>query len=54
LIEDVDLVHFAVADMSKSQDISAQIEQRAHLDCGFGTAKRRPSAAIMTKGMDHE
>jgi hypothetical protein len=42
LIEDVDLVHFAVADVNKDRDIAAQVEQRMQFDRCFGTPKRRP------------
>src|SRR5216683_7153783 len=36
LIEDVDLVHLAVADMDEGWDVAAQIEQRMQLDRRFG------------------
>jgi len=42
LIEDVDLVQFAVADVDENRDIAAQIEQRVQLDRRLGAAKRRP------------
>src|SRR5271170_1701551 len=42
LIEDVDLVHFAVADVNKDRDIAAQVEQRMQFDRCFGAPKRRP------------
>ena len=35
-------MHLAVADVYKCWDIAAQIEQRMHLDRGFGLAKMRP------------
>ena len=42
LIEDVDLVHLAVADVEEGRDVAAQIEQRVQLDRRLGRAKRRP------------
>ena len=42
LVEDVDLVHLAVADMDKSGDIAPQIEQGMQFDSGLGRAKRSP------------
>ena len=42
LVEDVDLVHLAVADMNKTGDIAPQVEQRVQFDRCLGGAKRRP------------
>src|SRR5665213_2104913 len=42
LIEDIDVVKLPVADMDKTRDIAAQIEQRVHLHCRLGAAKRCP------------
>lgn len=42
VVEDIDLVHFAVADMNKRRDIAPQIEQCVQLDRGFGFPKRSP------------
>ncbi len=42
LVEDVDLVQFAVGDMAKRRDIPAQIEQGVQLHGGLGPAKVRP------------
>src|ERR1035437_9503836 len=42
LLEDVDLVHLAVADMNKGGDVAPQIEQGVQLDRSLGRAKRRP------------
>src|SRR5271155_1282777 len=42
LIEDIDLVHLAVANKDKGRDIAAQIEQRVQFDRGLGRPKRRP------------
>src|SRR5208282_21428 len=42
LIEDVDLVHLAVADMDEGRDVAAQVEQRVQLDRLLVRAKRRP------------
>src|SRR6202023_2823464 len=40
LIEDVDLVHLAVADMDEGWNVAAKIEQRMQLDRRFGRAER--------------
>ncbi len=42
LVEDVDLVQFAVGEMDKRRDIPAQIEQRVQLHSCLGLAKVRP------------
>ena len=42
LIEDIDLVHFAVADVNKDRDIASQIEQRMQLHRRLRATKRRP------------
>ena len=42
VIEDVDLVHLAVADMNKTGDIAPQVEQRMQFDRCLGGTKRRP------------
>lgn len=42
LVEDVDLVQFAVGDMDKRRDIPAQIEQGVQLHGCLGSAKVRP------------
>ncbi len=42
LIEDVDVVEFAIRDMQESRDIPAQIEQRVQLHRCLRRAKRRP------------
>ena len=42
LIEDVHVVQLAVADMDKTRDIAAQIEQRVHLHRRLGGSKRCP------------
>ena len=42
LIEDVDLVHLAVADVDEGRDVAAQIEQRVQFDRRLGRAKWRP------------
>ena len=42
LIEDVDVVQFAVADVDKRGDIATQIEQRMHLHRRLGRAERCP------------
>ena len=42
LVEDVDLVHLAIADMDKRRDIATQIEQRVQLDRCLGRAERCP------------
>jgi hypothetical protein len=41
LIEDVDLVHLAVADMHESRDVAAQVEQGVQFDRRLGRAKGR-------------
>jgi hypothetical protein len=42
VVEDVDLVHLAVADVNKTRAIAAQIEQRVHFHRCFGGSKRSP------------
>src|SRR5206468_5182087 len=42
LIEDVDLVHLAVADVDEGRDVAAQIEQRVQFDRRLGRAKGCP------------
>ena len=42
LIEDVDLVHLAVADVDEGRDVAAKIEQRVQFDRRLGAAKWRP------------
>ena len=42
LIEDVDVVELAVADVQESRDIPAQVEQGVELDRRFGRSKRCP------------
>lgn len=42
LIEDVDLVHLAVADVDEGRDVATQIEQRVQFDRRFGPPKWRP------------
>ena len=42
LVENIDVVELAIADVQESGDISSQIQQRVQLDCRFGRAKRRP------------
>jgi len=42
VIEDVDLVHFSVADMDKTGNVAPQVEQRMQFDRSLGRAKRRP------------
>ena len=42
LVEDVDLVQLAIADVDEARDIAAQIEQRVQLDGRLGGAKWRP------------
>ena len=41
-VENVDVVHLAVADMDESRNSTAQIQQRMHLHRRFGRAKWRP------------
>ena len=41
-VEDIDFVPLAIADVDGTRDIAAKVEQRVHLYCGFGAAKRRP------------
>lgn len=42
LVEHVDLVHLAVADMDEGRYIPAQIEQRVQLHRSLGRTERRP------------
>lgn len=49
LVEDVDFVKLAVADVNKARDIAAQIEQRMHFHGCFGRAKRRPGKHRQTQ-----
>ena len=42
LVEDIDFVHLAIADVDKSRDVATQIEQRVQLDRCLGRTKRRP------------
>ena len=42
LIEDVDVMHFAVADEDERGNVAAQIEQRMKLHGGLGGSERRP------------
>jgi len=42
LVEEVDLVQFAVGDMDKRRDLPAQVEQCVQLHSCFGLAKVRP------------
>ena len=42
LIEDVDVVHLAVADVDEGRDVAAQIQQRVQLDRRLGRAEGRP------------
>src|SRR5208283_2220328 len=41
-IEHVDIVHFAVGDVNKAGNCTAQVEQRMQLHRRFGGAKRGP------------
>jgi hypothetical protein len=42
LVEDVDVVHFAVGDADKRGDVAVQIQQRVHLDGGLVLAEPGP------------
>ncbi len=42
LIEDVDLMHLAVADVDEGRDVAAQVEQRVQFDRRLGRAKGCP------------
>ncbi len=42
LVEDVEVVHFAVGDADKRGDIAVQVEQCVHLHGGFVLAKPGP------------
>src|ERR1017187_5158773 len=42
LVEDVDLVHFAIADVDEGGNVAAQIQQRVQFDGCLGGAERRP------------
>src|SRR5229473_891729 len=42
LVEDVDLVHFAIADVDEGGNVAAQIQQRVQFDGRLGRAERRP------------
>src|SRR5580658_8525229 len=42
LIEDVDVMYFAVGNADKRGDIAMQVEQRVHLDRAFVLAELRP------------
>src|SRR5258708_32681307 len=42
LIKDVDLVHFAIADVDEGGNVAAQIQQRVQFDVCLGRAERRP------------
>ena len=41
-VQDLDLVHLAVADMDEGGDIAPQVQERVQLDRRFGRAKRCP------------
>ncbi len=41
-IEHIDLVHLAVADVDEGWNVAAQVEQRMHLNGGFGGAEACP------------
>jgi len=42
LIQNIDVMHFAVADEDKGGNVAAQIKQRMELDGGLGGSERRP------------
>jgi len=42
LVEDVDVVHFALGNADKRRDIAVQIEQSVHLDSGLVLAELGP------------
>src|ERR1017187_1172035 len=42
LVEDVDLVHFAIADVDEGGNVAAQIQQRVQFDGRLSRAERRP------------
>lgn len=49
LVENIDFVQFAVADVNKARDIAAQIEQCMHFHRCFGRAKRCPGKHRQTQ-----
>lgn len=49
IVENIDLVHLAVADMDKRRNIASQIEQRVQLDGCLGFAKGCPREHRQTK-----
>lgn len=42
LVEDVDVVYFAVGNADKRGDVATQVQQRVHLDRGLVLAEFRP------------
>ena len=48
-VEYIDVVPFAVGNMDKTRDLTAQIQQRMHLDRALGRAKRRPREQRQTQ-----
>ena len=42
LIQNIDVMHLAVADEDKGGDVAAQIKQRMEPDGGLGGSERRP------------
>ncbi len=55
-VEHIDLVHLAIADVNEGWNIAVQVEQRMHLDGGFGGAKARPrkdaQAQVDSRGIE--
>ena len=49
LVEDIDLVHLAIADVNKTRDIAPQIEQRVQFDSGLGSPEWRPGKNRQTQ-----
>ena len=49
VVEYIDLVQFAVADVNETGDVAAQIEQRMHLHCSLGSTKWSPRVQRQTK-----
>lgn len=48
-VQDVDVMHLAVADVNERWDAAPQIQQRVHLGGRFGRTKRRPFEQAQAK-----
>ena len=48
-VEHLDVAHLAIADVNEGRNRTTQIQQRVHLHCRLGAAKRRPVEQAQTQ-----